>query len=224
MVKSKSSGKKESNSSNMVSIVAILAVVAVVAFFASKMYFANSGIIDYQGLIFNEEKVGKLTFYRHTYSFLDTNGGGTINYNLYVRNNPEDNDVPVDGEIKFAEANSVIYFGIDTSGLSNCSDTTIAVASLSQFLSGNQFSVKAGVKDVEVAQRNNLTNINCEKFNNNQVVMLEIGEKSRVTKEGSCYRIQTSSCDDVMAAVEKFEIQSIIDARTRRQNSSIWTK
>lgn len=196
----------------------------VIIFLVSYSIFQGLKNINYQGLSFKKEMFGQIPLYHYYYiGKVKTITGGVISeqnkkVDLFLRNDPNENNITVDGEIIFPEDKSV-YIGIGNEGISNCKYTVIGLATLSSFLSQNGISVKAGVADLEDAKANNLTHISCEKYPSSAVILIEKGEKTKITKsKGYCYTISVNNCE-TLPAMEKFIVQSLIDARGRAKSS-----
>ncbi len=192
-------------------IVGAIAVLAAV-FFIMYFFFSNYGKFDYNGLEFREEKVGKIPVYRYSYYFNES--GQTYKYNLYLRQDPRKNDVPVTGEIEFARA-KITYISINSTGLTGCEDSSIAISSLSSFLINNLISVKGATPDQSEAEMNNQRYATCEIYPDNPVVLIQSGEETEIVRKNqNCYIITASQCE-ILDAIEKFEVQAILDAKSR---------
>lgn len=188
------------------------AIVLLLIFWGSYEFFRMGSSVNYQGLEFVKEKMGAITFYRYTYHFTD-DVGRKIVYSLRVRNDPSKNDVPVNGTINFNRGNT-LYLGINSSGLSQCNDSMIAVAgALAGFLRDNQFKVKIGTPNALEANLTNYTYVSCDTGLNNTVIIADLGSETRITQETqNCYRILATNCE-ILKAVEKFEVQAVVDAK-----------
>ena len=72
---------------------------------------------------------------------------------------------------------------------------------------------------MESAKANNLTWINCEKYPESAVILIKKGEETKITKTGeNCYLISANNCE-TLPAMEKFVVQSLVDARERAKSS-----
>lgn len=174
--------------------------------------FSRLGTFTYEGLAFTKEKMGKIPVYHYSY-YYESNSGGLIKYNLYLRSDPRKNNVKVDGEVGLAKG-KFVFISINGSGLSSCEDSNIAVASLSAFLTNNEFMVKGASVDGEEAKANNVIFANCENRPDNQVIVIGKGNETLIVKKDMCYTI-TAKCEEILQAVEKFEVQAILDAKAR---------
>jgi len=177
------------------------------------IYFIMSELnkVEYKGLAFAKERFGEIPVYRYSYFFND-NQGQLIKYNLFLRNDPRTNTVPIEGEIALG---GNIYISINSTGLNDCKESSIAVASLAAFIINNQLTLVAGTPDLEESKANNVSHITCEIYQNNPVILIQAGEETKIVRENNCYRINVANCD-INPAIEKFEVQTIIDAKKRQ--------
>ena len=189
-------------------------IVLALVYFSFSYLFSGLGKVKYEGLTFAKEMYGQLPVYRYSY-LVRSPSGETFQYNLFLRNNPKENKVPIEGKIAYPEGEDVLV-GINGTGLIGCQNSTIAVASLSQFLANNFINIKAGSADLKEAEQKNLTYINCRIYPGNTVIIIKEGNETKITKEGAnCHTIEAANCE-ILRAAEKFIVQSVIDM----QNSS----
>lgn len=214
----KSKNKISKNDQQLYWIFGVMVGIVVLVFLA--VYFA--GKLDrftYQGLEFKKDHIGNIPLYTHTYyadqiirtsgSLVRTNKAAPVS--IFLRNDPRKIDVPIDGKITYLEREKYVYITISSEG-TLCEYSPIAVASLGSFLNQNGFEVKAGVTDEEEAKRDNLQYITCENTPDRMVITLQQGEQSSINVNGNCYTINIADCD-ILPPVEKFIVQSIIDAK-----------
>jgi len=178
------------------------------------VYFIMSELnkVEYKGLVFAKERFGEIPVYRYSYFFND-NEGQLIKYNLFLRNDPRTNTVPVEGEIALG---GNIYVSINATGLNECKESSIALASLAAFIINNQLTLVAGTPDLEESRATNVSHITCEIYQNNPVILIQSGEETKITRENNCYKIDVANCD-INPAIEKFEVQTILDAKKRQE-------
>lgn len=169
---------------------------------------------NYQGLTFTKERFEKIPVFHYFYFF--NKDGQTYKYNLFLREDPRENNVPVTGNIIFSGERAV-YLSINGTGIAQCGNSTREIATLSSFFVNNMFMVKAGTPDKEEAEQKNLSYISCETHPLNDVILIQKGDKTDIEKENSCYIIDIANCE-MLNAIEKFEVQSIIDAKKRAGN------
>lgn len=197
--------------------VALTAIALIVIFIVSYIAFHNLKTIEYKDLIFTKEKFGDIPVYRYTYYF-EGRDKNIITHNFYVRTNPEKNSIPVEGDlIEFPPKSKFVYISINGTDLTECPTSRIALASLAQFLNNNQFTVKTGVPDREESESQNLPLTYCGMSDGNAVISIASAERSRVFIDGLCYRIEVANCE-VIEAVEKFEVESLVTGKIRASN------
>ena len=190
-------------------MVSILALIMLIYFFINSF---NS--FEFQGLQFTKEKFGNLDIYHHAYNFADADGQQYV-YNLYLRSDPRENDVPVKGDIEFYQEGSLIYIAINATDLAQCSNSSVALSSLTGFLSNNMFRVKGVSSDPAEAKSLNTTYANCESYPGNVMLYIQRDSKTSIGRYKNCYIMKVKDCNIVEVA-EKFQVQSIIDARNRK--------
>lgn len=199
----------------------VLSVMAglVILFLSSYYFFQSLKTFEYEGMSFTEEKFGDIPLYHYYYltSFGAITGsaaGEPRKVDVYLRNDPRENRVPVDGEIEFFRG-KYIYLGINGTELTQCSFSSVALATLSGFVGQNGFTLKAGTANIEEANNETmLEHVSCELRPENPVIIIQSGESTKITKKENCYTIDVANCE-VQEAVEKFVVQSIVDAKNR---------
>ncbi|MBX4196843.1 hypothetical protein KW805_04610 [Candidatus Pacearchaeota archaeon] len=202
--------KKENSSRRRLYWIVGTIVVLVAVYLATSYIIRGMTQFTYEGLTFTKETQYGVPFFHHYYYFTDSHGQLT-KYNLYLRNDPRTNTVPVSGRVLF-NFNRKIYLGINISDLAACSNSSLAVAELSSFLTDNEFQVTAGVPDKQQAQELNQTYVSCTQFLGNTVIMLEGGENSSIVGKNGCYKLTVSQCK-ILPVVEKFKIRALLDSR-----------
>ncbi len=186
-------------------------IVIILALVLMPMFMRMFATFDYQGLTFTREKFGDIPVYHYSYYFTD-NVGQQYQYNLYLRNDPRTNVVPIDSNIKFKEDRKV-YVTLNSTALAQCPNGLRDIASIARFLSDNLISVQAGNIDGEIAAANNLTYATCENRPDNVVIAVLPGNETKITQKNECYTVSYTTCEEVLPALEKFMMESILDAK-----------
>ena len=193
---------------------------SIIIFLVSNSVFESLSSFEYMGLKFTKDKLGDIPLYKHTYSFTDPRGitGQVINeprtFNLFLRNDPRKNNVSVDGEITIGTSHT-LFISVNTTGLTECKYSSVGIASLTNFLAYNLVRVKGATPDPELANETGVEYATCDTHSENQVIIIQEGDETKIEKESSkCYIIKVNECE-ILPAVEKFMVQSIIDARAR---------
>ena len=191
--------------------------ILVAIFLVSYYSFASISKIEYNGLTFTREKFGEIPVFHHYYYI-----SPEIKYNLYIRGDPRDNNVPFTGNavsepIEFFQSDP-IYISLSPEGLVGCEYSAVGISSLASFLADNQLKVKSAATDREQAKLNKVEYATCEDNPGGVVIIMKGGNETRIIHEKiNCYIIEIANCE-VLPAVEKFEVQSILDAKARRES------
>jgi len=175
-------------------------------------FYHGLNTVKYNGLTFQKVKVGDLVFYYYNYMFQDATGQ-QYRYNMYLRTNPKDNSVPLSGEI-ILPGDNYIYLSINSTGLNTCEESNLAMGSLSSFLTSNLLSIKAAKPDFLEAKQSNFTFADCKSHPGNIVILVQAGNETKIEKQDNCHVMTIANCE-LMKAVEKFEVQTIVDAKAR---------
>ncbi|MBU0466489.1 MAG: hypothetical protein KJ718_04000 [Nanoarchaeota archaeon] len=192
----------------------------ILIFFASSAIFKSTKSFEYQGLKFTKERFGEIPLFKYFYSTdrttTPTTGSvigskGTSTVTVLLRNDPRKNNIPVDGEIEYLKKGEFIYATLNSTGLL-CEYSNVAMASLGAFLNQNGFKVKGASVDEADAEANGLDYITCENKPDRMVLLFQQGEKTSITREGNCYITNVANCE-ILPAVEKFIVQSVLDAK-----------
>ncbi len=199
-------------------------LVLILIFLISSSVFKSMKNFEYNGLSFSKEMFGEIPLYKHTY-FTDTavksltgaiiRSSEARTVTVLLRNDPRTNTIQVEGKIEFPPREKFIYITFNSSGIL-CEYSNVAMASLGSFLNQNGFTVKAGSADEADAKTNNLDYVTCENRPNNMVLLLQQGSETSIIRQGNCYIINIADCE-ILPAVEKFIIQSILDAKAREE-------
>lgn len=189
-------------------------LVFVVVFAVFSFVFQSWGKVNYKGLAFTEELYGNILTYHYYYFFKDDMGQVYKN-NIYLRHDPRQNLVPREGEI-FLLRDRPLYVGVNTTGIGNCSDFTLALPMLSSFLGSNLFETHGGYIDANEAAAHNSTYVTCQTHPENSVILVQEGNMTQIMRTTeNCYTISVAKCE-IGPAVEKFMVESIVDAKWRQ--------
>lgn len=190
-------------------------LILVSVFFASSYFFNQLRSFEHEGLTFTKEKFGEIPVF-HYYYYITPK----LKYNLYLRKDPRMNTVPftgkaVDEGIEFFQE-TPIYLSVNPEGLTECEYGRVGISQLATFLADNQLQVIGSAPDEKLAKEANVKYATCAFRPNDMVILLEAGDKTQIVRQSDlCFKIQIANCE-VLEAVEKFQVQSILDARVRR--------
>ncbi|MGV8142873.1 MAG: hypothetical protein ACP5NS_04570 [Candidatus Pacearchaeota archaeon] len=186
----------------------------IVVFLIASSYFKSLNSFEYEGLAFTKKRVGDLQVYHHNY-YLKV-GQKLINYNLYLRHDPRENNVTVVGaKSELLAPGAVAYVSVNSDGLQECRFGALAIGTISSFLSDNQMNIIGGNLNFWDAGARRDQWVTCENRPGNRVVEIVAANETRVVINRNCYRIEVANCQ-ILEAVEKLEVQSLVD--TRRSN------
>tara|TARA_Y100000310_G_C20595866_1_gene770466 strand:- start:458 stop:1114 length:657 start_codon:yes stop_codon:yes gene_type:complete len=213
MVKKKSKNERRLEK-ELIYILGFMMLLVIVFLMASSI-FKSFNNFDYEGLTFTKEKLGEIPIF-HYYYYFTNQQGKLIQYNLYLRIDPRENNIPIGGDEIFMEQKKVIFITSNPdSELNSCRYGLLGVSNLAKFLSENEYSVSGGNIEEEDAEENEQTHVNCETHTKNPVIKITQGNESKISIEGYCYEVVVAKCDDFLAATEKLTLQIIIDAKER---------
>ncbi|MEI6849728.1 MAG: hypothetical protein WCK29_01690 [archaeon] len=185
-------------------------VIAILCLLAIPIINNSKNTVKYDGLKFQKVKYGQLDVYYYPYQF--NYSGKSYGYNLYLRNDPSKSNVGVNGTIEYPVMGSKVYMSFDFINFANCDNSVREVTTLSLFLQGNLYSTNLSSPNITYAKQNNLTFANCTSTKN-MVVLLQSGNETRIDRYNNCYVLSAANCTDMLNVVEKFEVQSVADAR-----------
>ena len=185
----------------------------VILFLIASSVFASFNRIEYEGLVFTKESFGQIPVFHHYYYFKAPTGN-LIQYNLYVRNDPTTNSVPIEGGTIRFEGRAA-YITLDTSYLTECEDSIIAIADLTKYLADNQINVKSGNMDFVEAAVNKQEYVTCENKPYENVIQILRGDETKIKVEGQCSTITIGPECNILEAIEKFKIHAYLDAQQR---------
>jgi hypothetical protein len=213
--KTDSKGKKEFYW--VLSVMGIMIGILIV----SSLIFQSFNNFEYENLAFSKERFGEIPVYRHSY-FISSpiTGEVTTKYNLFLRKDPRKVEVPITGDIEYPSS-GFVYLSVNATGLLDCKDSSIAVAGLTAFMSNNQLLVRGASPDKEQAEKAGAWYVSCDERpveTDNLAIIIQKGEETKIEKvSDDCFIIDISQCE-ILDALEKFEVQSILDALKRAES------
>lgn len=208
MVESSSKQARSLNSSALLWGLLGVAIVGILLY----VIFQSVGTIHYQGLTFTKEAYQDLVVYHYWYYFNDSRGQIYKN-NIFLRTDPRENMIVTDEGIEYPSSKT-IYVGINNSGLNTCEDSTLALGTLYSFFANNLYDVKTGTLSNDEAIAKQQRFINCTTNPGNMVILFQRSSETRVARVGKlCYEIRVNECESILPLVEKFIVQSLVDAK-----------
>jgi hypothetical protein len=215
---SKKKGVKESKkvfSKEDKQLIWILAVIALVfIIFLGTFYGLRAGKhFEFGGAEWwiegEREGWGDLTLYHGRYPVIY---GGVLytNMNLWLRNDPRENNIPSDVDFSYGIGKDVVISL--TGDIEECSGRSIVSLQLSQaFGSGLPWSsVTGAVGDLAIAMDRELPYADCFNVSDTTtVILVHKGKESKVYSEWGCYHVEYESCDDLIKVSEKLILELI---------------
>ncbi len=196
---------------DILKVVGFIAILILIYWIAGA-YFKSLSHFNYRGLEFTKERFDKLTVY-HYYYYFKNKIGQPVQFNLYLRHDPRTNNVTVEGDpVLFEKAYA--YMTFDSSYPNTCNDSTQAVVDLGLFLTQNQIKVFNGLMNETEARITNQTHYSCSNLSPTvEVIELKGGDETKIHVNGNCHQIIIGPDCKVQEAVEKFKLESILNAR-----------
>lgn len=187
-------------------------IVLLIALLATSSFIKGLNHFNYKSLSFTKERFGEIPVYHYYYYF--EKGGQQYQYNLFLRIDPRKNNVSMEGVTEFP-AGKTVFIGVNGTGITECPTASRDLGTLGAFFANNLIPIKPGTLDKNEANETNMTYIHCNPFIDNAVIQIFSGNETRIYKEfGNCYNIEISNCR-ILDAIEKFEVQAILDAKAR---------
>lgn len=189
--------------------IAIMVILVAIFFFAYFM-FESFNKFEHKGLTFTKERFGSIPVF-HYYYYIAPD----LQYNLYLRNDPRENTVPFTGRAIEIFKLDVIYVSVDPENLTQCEYSRVGISTLASFLADNQFDVKGATPNATLANETNVVHATCESTPGNPVIEIKASDKTEILHNTrNCFEIKIANCE-VLPAIEKFQVQMILDARER---------
>lgn len=203
--------KEKISRNNPIYTILIVFAILIIVFFSFYYLFSNLGKFKYEGITFTKEKFGEIPVF-HYYYYITPE----IKYNLYLRNDPRGNLVPFTGRAIEIFKLDKVYLSINPEELTQCEYGRVGIGTLASFLADNQFIVKGATQNETLAKEANVDYATCESNPGDVVIQIQSGDKTEVIHDSlNCYKIDIAECE-VLPAIEKFQVQMILDARARK--------
>ena len=181
--------------------VLIIAGIILISFLAGYFYVESLKRFEFGGVNFEKIKDGSLVFYHGRFPIIYL-GVPQNYYNLYLRNDPRENNILINID-KFKFDKKVIIStepGVEVCG----GDGVIAIANLAMFLSAFPFieDVEGAVSYEETAKELNLSFANCSSAINQTVILVQKSETPSITQDKqnkACYKINIGDCENIIS-------------------------
>ncbi|MFH1451696.1 MAG: hypothetical protein ABIF88_00810 [archaeon] len=202
----KSSGKEE------VQLIWFFLIVVVVfaSFLIPYFYIESLKSFDYEQISWTIEDLKGLKIFHGQFVSIQSN---SLIFNLYLRNDPRDNNVSTVGDFKQFRYRAYISVSEDIDVGCRGKEVSRVMVDLSSFLRDG-----VGIKEIDVgastedySNKSGMHFISCANTLDHSVIIVEKGNSSFVKQSEEnpfCYTIQVSNCDDLLP-VEKFFVEVV---------------
>lgn len=155
---------------------------------------------EYNGLEFKERQMGEITYY-DTHFLVRTNDRSKKRFKFSFRNDPRElKNITVEGNIVL---NKNVGLAADSDLI--CENNNLALMTLSiNFFDRLGIDTFSGTTNKTLAERYNKSLLRCNDTRYS-VLSFRKGNKTRIVREGDCYRIYVNDCQ-IMEVSEKFMI------------------
>lgn len=170
---------------------------------------------NYGGAEWMIEDYDNLKIYHGIFGALN---GANLNYNIFLRGDPRENDVPTEGTFINFKYGGIVSM---TPEVDRCrGELSRVMLDLGAFLKQGVGvgSLVSGSTDEFVANKTNRQFARCDNVFDRTLVIIEIGNSSVTQDEDNpyCYVIKARDCND-MSSVERFIVKTVEDfTRTKK--------
>ncbi len=175
-------------------LVSIIIVVTLGFVFIPVLYHQIFQKFEYAGVKFEKIKEGQLIFYHGQFPII-YKGNFSAVYNVYFRNDPRNNNIPINTNLSLSQKVSISL----NDNVHLCEDMMLGQAELGKFIPAFPFvkNVTAGVYNASVAKEYNVSQITCKNASKDNTVLIvqmsdtpsiEMGEKD------NCYLLNIGQC------------------------------
>jgi len=184
-------------------------IVVFLVFLGVYLYVQSLNKTEFVGVDWYKENDGGIISY-HTRVPKMYNGEFFGYHNIYLRNDPSENNIPSEVNISFYST-VVVSQSVE---VLNCRNSVLVSSALGQITSLFPFvkNVTIALSDEKDANDYSLPYANCEteEGKENTVFLVRMANETSVEMKGdSCYIINVGKCEDNLIATEKFVIDII---------------
>lgn len=213
-MKTKQKAAKETAkpTSNTWIYVLIGVVIVLGLIYVSYKSYLESKKIEYAGLKFEQKKFGDLNFYYTRIPLFDKNGINTVNYSMYLRNDPRTlEDIKIEGVIRIKPKTILA----SEPGL-QCENNGIAGGELGQAI-GLWTKVITGTQNKTLADNRSIPYVSCNAsegmYLDSTSLAFKVANVTGISQKGAdCYEISVANCE-ILEAVERFIIGAYAHSR-----------
>jgi hypothetical protein len=189
-------------------LVGIIVTVILGFIFIPILYHQIFEKFEYGGVPFEKIKEGKLTFYHGQFPII-YKGEFSAVYNVYMRNDPRKNMIPINTNLSLSKNVAVSL----NDEVHLCSDMILGQSEIGKFISAFPFvkNISSGVVNATVAKENNFSQFTCENASiDTTVIIIQKSEKPSIElgENNNCYLINIGECQ-YLETVERFIISAM---------------
>jgi hypothetical protein len=191
----------------MIGVIVVLGLI-----YVSYKSYLESKKIEYAGLNFEQKKFGDLNFYYTRIPLFDKNGINTVNYSMYLRNDPRTlEDIKIEGMIRI-KSKTILA---SEPGL-QCENNGIAGGELGQAI-GLWTIVITGTSNKTLADNRSIPYVSCNAsegmYLDSTSLSFKVANVTGISQKGAdCYEISVANCE-ILEAVERFIIGAYAHSR-----------
>ncbi|MCR4284477.1 MAG: hypothetical protein NUV97_00340 [archaeon] len=190
-------------------------IIIFLSFMGPYWYIQSSKSFTYGGVDWFVEEYANLEVFHGRFAALD---GNQVNYNVYLRNDPRENNVYTEGKFSKFNLRNGGYVSFSPEVDSCRGEVARIMTDLGSFLKAGvgMKIIDSATNDINISKSTGTTYADCSVTNGKTVVVVQIGEPSVVQPvEGKdCYVITVKNCEDGLP-VEKFMIKAIADVQEK---------
>lgn len=181
-------------------LVSIIIIIILGFVFIPVLYHQIFEKFEYGGVKFEKIKEGQLTFYHGQFPII-YKGNFSAVYNLYLRNDPRNNNISINTNLSLSPKVSISL----NDNVHLCEDMMLGQAELGKFISAFPFvkNITAGVYNASVAKEYNVSQITCKNASkDNTVLIIQMSETPSIDlgSVDNCYLINIGKCQYLEAA------------------------
>jgi hypothetical protein len=184
----------------------VVTLIIFASFLVPYFYFESKKSFEFENIYWTIEE-HNIEIYHGIFPKF-TEQGGT--YNIYLRNDPRENNVSVSGELSSFTKNGFVSVSPE---FEQCTGSEVyrMIIDLSGFLRGTlgMQNLEGATTSLERSEETNLTYIDCASVDQT-VIIFQTGNESLILQSPEnlgCYTIQVNGCEDV-APIEKFIVET----------------
>ncbi len=199
--------KKKGLSKEDKQIIGVLITIALVfsLFLGTYFYVQSLKTFKFAGVEWVKEDYNGLEIYHSRFPLI-YKGEIKHYYNMFLRNDPRENEIPTN--FSFNTYPELIVSVSPEAG--KCSSMGRVVSDLTMFMNALPVTknISGAVSNQSVAEELNLRFANCTSEKQKTIILIEKSEKPFIEQEGDCYKIKVGECENVMA-IEKFIVEIV---------------